>query len=510
MILLVSAVLVLSAVHTFVQQARGRAVAPPIRRPTRSSPLVRRCAWTSVYNTSVRDFLESACPAQVAHYTCYYHGNASHAQELEFRRYVPHQVSTNDPRNADNDDSTCLPFRLVEFLSLLRNRRVFFLGDSILGNLYVSLFCSLYHVAESHHRINFIKLYSCDKVLCPFDSESHSYNHADVLTFREYNASLFYFIYNQVDFDLRRVADHFGMTADDVLVINPGIHYNDRNLFTGHLRVLHSQLTGMWADRDFRARAPTVLFAESTPQHFPAQAEGQANGYYPQLTTGFQGERKCRPFVGPNSTAEERQRVYESDWRNRLVEQELGDLIAVGNLSAPLSAADLDQPFITRVPLAAGLYDQFDAHLESSPFVFVPYDCTHWCFPGGVDRYMHLMLYNALWRALRRTQQRQDLQKLIKDSAPVQEKWRHQQEQRDKSVKEHDRTWRQRGLPANLRAGSVVKVDRQQAIYFVNEQGQCQMFNSWSAFVSRGYDLSNVVSVTMDELRLMEEGPPLV
>jgi hypothetical protein len=133
------------------------------------------------------------------------------------------------------------------------------------------------------------------------------------------------------------------VTADDVVVVNPGIHYNDRSLFTGHLRVLHSQLTSMWADRDFRARSPTVLFAESTPQHFPAQAEGQANGYYSQLTTGFQGERKCRPFVGANPTAEERQRVYESDWRNRVVEQELGDL--------------MDRPFITRVPLAAGLYD---------------------------------------------------------------------------------------------------------------------------------------------------------
>lgn len=463
------------------------------------------------YNTSVRDFLESACPAQTAHYTCYYHGNTTHAQELEFRRYIPYHFSTSNPRNEDNDHSTCLLFRPFEFLSLLRNRRMFFLGDSILGNLYVSLFCSLYHVSESHHRVNFIKLFGCDKVLCPFDTESHSYNHGDVLTFREFNTSLFFFIFNKIEFDLRGVVDYYGMTADDIVIINQGIHYNEPKSFAGHLRSFHLQLNKLWSNHDFRTRMPILLYAESTPQHFPAEMENQANGYYKPVTTTQEQlpvnrTRKCRSFISSKPTTEEKQRVYKSDWRNRLVEHELGSFLAAANISAPLSITDLDRPFITRVPLAASLYDQFDAHLETSPFLWVPFDCTHWCFPGGVDRYMHLMLYNAVWRALRRVQQRQDLQKLTKDSTTIQEMRR---QPLDNSVKEHDRTWRQRGLPANLHAGSLIKMSHQRTIYYINDQGQRQMINSWEGFVSRGFDMAKVVTVSMEEFRLIEEGLPL-
>jgi hypothetical protein len=67
------------------------------------------------------------------------------------------------------------------------------------------------------------------------------------------------------------------------------------------------------------------------------------------------------------------------DWRNKLVHEILSDLEAK------------NQVYI--VPTAIGLQDQYDAHVNRG-------DCTHWCFPSSVFKYLHLMLYNAMLKKL--------------------------------------------------------------------------------------------------------------
>ena len=69
--------------------------------------------------------------------------------------------------------------------------------------------------------------------------------------------------------------------------------------------------------------------------------------------------------------------LHKEDWRN----------IALHNGMVPLANK---ANMVTIVPISHGLRSQYDAHVQVSS------DCTQWCFPSGIDKYFHLMFYNAI------------------------------------------------------------------------------------------------------------------
>ena len=53
----------------------------------------------------------------------------------------------------------------------------------------------------------------------------------------------------------------------------------------------------------------------------------------------------------------------------------------------------------TIIPIAHGLYSQWDAHVEGSKIVsYAGFDCTHWCYPSGVFKFVQRMVYNYIVR----------------------------------------------------------------------------------------------------------------
>jgi hypothetical protein len=303
-------------------------------------------AARSHYNSSTStesslEFINTACPAQVAHYTCYYHGDTKRAQNIEFKRFIP------DPPTTENE--ACLPFHPVEFLELIRNKEVIFYGDSILGNLWTSLFCSLYSTTHSTYSINFIKLDKCDELLCPLGEASHSYNHGGSIKFEHFNVTMHYMLVNTYDSNFVKFID---MNKDKIIIYNVGLHYNDEKQFDHDMEEAASALSTYFnSKRQQNESLPLLFFAESSPQHFPVNP----NGYYDQLTQNYIGIKQCLPIIKEGETGHDSQSIYQADWRNRLVEKHFQTL--------------LQQGAITLIPWAKGLYDQYDQHLEIFTFL---------------------------------------------------------------------------------------------------------------------------------------------
>jgi hypothetical protein len=116
--------------------------------------------------------------------------------------------------------------------------------------------------------------------------------------------------------------------------------------------------------------------------------------------------------------------------------------------------------------------------LKFSPFYYVPFDCTHWCFPSGADRYMLLMLYNTLFRRVDVTQ------------------WK---------VLNQENLTEDKLKGTGLMEGDLVKSSRQREIYLI-QNGQKRLFNSWDAFAGRGYSLDKVKMIDETMLNKIEIG----
>jgi hypothetical protein len=408
---------------------------------------------SSTARNSSLEFVNTACPAQVAHYTCYYLGDPQRAKIIEFKRFIPNPSS--------NEDDGCLPFHPLEFLELIRNREVILHGDSIIGNVWTSLFCSLYSVTESKYFIDFKKLVKqCDE-LCPLGKAAHSYKHGGSIKFEHFNTTIHFMLANSYSPNLVKFIESH---KHSIIIYNVGLHYNEKPKFDKDMGSAASALSAYFVDKRQRNESiPLVFFAETSPQHFDANP----NGYYGQLTGNYAGVRKCVPIVKEGIEGHNLSTIYQADWRNRLVTKHFESLIQQGD--------------ITSIPWAKGLYEQYDQHIETSPFSFTPFDCTHWCFPSGVDRYMLLILYNALFRRL----------------DPV--KWKLYNEERNIDTQSKS---------LGPVEGDLVKSMVRKEIFLI-QNGQKRIFTSWDAFEGRGYSLNNVRGVDEATLNKFETGPPL-
>jgi hypothetical protein len=316
-------------------------------------------------NLSIDTFIKEACPAQVALYTCYFsHDDQARSKRIERMSFV-----------ADNDEQ-CRPFFPAEFLRLLRNRRVLFHGDSTSGQLWTSLVCSLYHIEESYVHTAFWGGGECHRSRrCPVEplpdnqfNPLHAYLSSGYINFRHSNTSLIHYAENHLQ-SLPTHVRNFALGPEDVVVVGHGLHNSEPKPWAseieGFRRYLEEQLLGTDS-----VHAPLYFVLHSTPQHFDS-----SNGYFDFGDQAHMSKTPCVPLARYNESTD-RSRLYVNDWRNQILEKEL-------------SANPFLLKKLTVIPISLGLNSRFDAH----PPV---HDCTHWCFPGGIYKYLHRQLFAAL------------------------------------------------------------------------------------------------------------------
>ncbi len=214
--------------------------------------------------------------------------------------------------------------------------------------------------------------------------------------------------------------------------------------------------------------APNMFWMETTPQHY-----GTSNGYYAKVNAV--SEHTCSPIYNPKLPGD-LERIRSLDWRNRLAEKHLEPLIQRKKMSI--------------IPIANDLYSQYDAHLvgTSSELQHLVghggIDCTHFCFPGNVNRYMVLKMYNVMLRHIQEKENRTIYATLNKQRFAVSNVG---------AVTAFSTDPYQR---YNLHPGDVFRIDGDRSIYMLGIDGTGRPFNSWNDFVGYGYNIKQVKSLS--------------
>jgi hypothetical protein len=246
-------------------------------------------------------------------------------------------------------------FRPLQFLSLLRNRRLLFGGDSVIGQQFFMIFCSLFDVVETK-----------------YTWELKEYRFIGEVFFPEYNATMIiklYLLEHLRKGETLNLLDHYIsvgklFSPTDMLISNFGLMFNHPEWMKPYLDRWITDLESISVKE-----RPIILWRETTTQHFPPPIPPD-NSIPEGFFSGFIHNQSCRPLTNLLTS-------YEQDYRNRLV---------------------IPRMIQARIPIMR-VYNitatQFDQHLETYPreqFV----DCTHFCAESGVLYYFRDLLYNIL------------------------------------------------------------------------------------------------------------------
>ncbi len=401
-------------------------------------------------NADLNAYFAEACPTESLLRSCYFHTdkNYSTIQLLEMRKFKP-----KNPK--------CLQFEPFGFLELIRNRRIIMLGDSIMTQIFASLVCALYRVTYSTYDMDFHKLWGsqCNEINCPFGQGKHSHLLGGWINFPLVNASIvqvgqYNFNYQEVSGHLKRIT--IPLTKHDIVIYNFGIHYNNEDEFKYAIKDLKADFPNLLATfSEDRNNQPQWFFLGTTPQHF----DTPKTGYYKQETKDYH-KTYCDPFANETET-------FEADWRNRMAEKAL-----VGF-----------HDHLHYIPMARGMYSQYDVHVGLEPLPYAPIDCTHWCYPSNIFKYVHMIIYNALKKHIR--------------ALPSN---RIQEETVDVPYM----------LPPYTKEGLLLKsVEGSNSIYLI-ENGKLREFQTHVAVTNHGYSMSHVKHLSPHEFRSIPKGEDIV
>jgi hypothetical protein len=429
-------------------------------------------------NANLNNFFAEACPAESLLRACYFHTgkDPTKIQSLERRVFKP-----NNPQ--------CKQFQPLDFLEMLRNRRLILYGDSIMSQIFSAFVCALYRLTTSSYGMDFVKLWKgqCNEINCPFGKPQHSLFAGGWINFPVVNVSIIqitasYYGFKEFEAVLHQYAP---LSSHDIILYNFGMHYNNETeyglqmtRFAEDMKTKFLNTSYHWHRRREEHESlvshgdavlnddetdetstesslvPELFFIESSPQHF----DSPLNGYYKQETNDYHKDY-CDATTDMNLK-------YEHDWRNRIAEKALINL----------------HPRLHYIPMAYALYSQYDAHVGLEPLPYAPIDCTHWCYPSNIFKYMHMIIFNSF---------RKNLLPLLQTS------------QTPSSTATEVNM-----LPPRIKNGMIVKALEGPSIYLI-DNGKLREFQSWNAFVKRGYDMSKVHTLPAFQFMSMPMGEGL-
>ncbi len=351
---------------------------------------------------SVANFVKTSCPAQQSGYTCYYLNNGDvegvRPKMLERRYFVPHNMET------------CPPFTPIKFLELIANRKVLLLGDSTTGQIYESLSCAILKLDNltthtftkfQQHPNNFKNPLLVTVPINPAkigeENPLHAHIASGYLTIKEYNATIILQCnpsHNNIHLPnfISQMISKYHIEKEDIVIFNFGLTFNDaqhkdyvENAMPEKKREIEAILgikrqyvqanvgntTTMIENLSItNHNAPMIFLSDTTPQHYKTK-----NGYHTDDHAITIAGCALHPMEVDESGG-----VIRGDWRNEILHSVVKPLAKHG--------------YVTMIPFAKHLHSQYDAHAGGHD------DCTHWCFPSGINKYTHLYFYNAIRKRL--------------------------------------------------------------------------------------------------------------
>jgi hypothetical protein len=329
-----------------------------------------------IYRNDTKDhsldqqWLRDACPVEALMFSCYYYLGRNDSSSIDYRRWKP-----NDP------NSKCRPYLPAEFLKRMKNKSIVFTGDSLMGQYFFALVCTLTSLTTLTYQLNHMETGNSTASFCHFGNK-HCVYLDSTITIPSINATL-----KLTRMQKSAKSDGGKYYGNDAIwrplygfdysrtafIFNFGLHINSPAEYSSMLKWFVNDLS--YKNHTTR---PKMYFLETSPQHYGGQ-----NGYFDGgLASELLKEQKHHGGCAPNDRSDDDMEYL--DWRNRLLKEHLNETIQ-------------RKYNIRIIELAKDMYSQYDAHIgRVSRWNAMLMDCTHYCFPSGIFDYVIRKIYNKL------------------------------------------------------------------------------------------------------------------
>ena len=295
-----------------------------------------------------------ACPFQSQVYSCRLYLDSDETTGSGYKtsrkKFTPSTCSINE-------------FRPKQFLTLLRNKRLMFSGDSMSMQNFIMVACSLHVEAESEYSKEW-----CIKPECAEGAEHCQLVTAKVF-YPEYNTTIVFLGTQAFDYNSKHHGEHdlieyidYGQlwSPFDILLLNVGLHASSRDWLSKVTQKISEQYNCTKPDQ-----RPILIWRETSAQHFDTESDGEPSGYF-----NYPNKEPCVQHSDFD-------KAYLEDYRNRIPERWMNRY----------------QIPILRINNASSL--AMDQHFGLHPRIKYT-DCTHFCDQSGVLYFFRDLLYEAL------------------------------------------------------------------------------------------------------------------
>ena len=438
------------------------------------------------FEDGIETWLESACPFESILFSCYYkskNNQFERAKTIENRQWIP-----------NSNSNSCLKFWPIDMLHSVSNRVVYFAGDSTMRGLFQYLICSLYSIAANDYRIKWIRE---PNVICPSTAplNQHCRLQDMMIYFPTVNTTFRYigagYEHQKVSRELVDLLFNHKVNVNDIVILNWGLHGGDETTYKQAVNIFVSTVENRMVSEN--RRIPTTLFLETIPQHFQTD-----NGYYKEKPNN---KVPCAPLQANDDIQK------QLDWRNRIINEAIsrnyGPSINNSNTTTTTTSASINNNGMTVVSIAKSLYSQFDSHMGfrnvSGSAANGYYDCTHICFHSGVHDFILMKIFNTLVNL-------GAIKSPLITATTIDPKTNTTSTSTASTTTIFSNSFN--GLLQPYSDNTLIRADSERTIYLVSGQSR-HAFMSQRAFVSRGFDFSDVKVISDFDMENIPVGDPL-
>ena len=308
--------------------------------------------------------IEGLCPAESFYFNCHYLGANERIERLMKRRWK-------------SDNKNCLEYHPVEFLKLVKNRKILLLGETQMEQLWSGFVCSMYKRTtidlEIEWRQKDYRLPVCpfgDGKHCSFtDATAYSPSYNVTIILKEFNYHVWN-SFNELNKDeetyLESMIRQNSLSKSDLVFVMGGIH-EDRLVLNEYQNMLKTEII----DKYNFEKDPQIIVTELTPDHYTGMTYTNGYFYTPE------GAPWCQDYFCNNS--ESTCLMELTDYRKSKIENKFASQVPILRLTKPL-------------------YSEFDSHIaaDSTLGMLDPADCENWCSGSGIFEFIHTAIYNKI------------------------------------------------------------------------------------------------------------------
>lgn len=361
--------------------------------------------------SEVKKWILTACPVEMAVYSCYFQGMTARAKHLE--KFTIHNDITSTASRGDNsiiknNQTSAVLLSPQALVQLIGSKTILMYGDSMMLQTFIAFVCRI-HGAKgiiSQFNIQWQFRHWLGYQNCPYRNSKHcelrsgscvvfqTTTDIDTSTDTILRVCFVWHDGKETRVPLLTAARGFNMTRNDLMIASIGTWFFQGDVVEASKNFTSAVLDIVNQVKEHKLES-NFMWLEASPQHF-GNERPEVQGYFNQLLAGTEGEYFNRVNRGISSKSVSKsgrggmgvdpkqhsaaistthlciplahrnhEVALQSDPRNRIPETLLPDTVPIIRTWSYL--AELSHAHVAMRNIGGGAY---------------ALDCSHWCLPG--------------------------------------------------------------------------------------------------------------------------------